>query len=413
MKPDTLVSLSRCAQHADYGSDMRVAIAHDWLVGYAGSERCVEQMLEAFPGARLVTTVVEPSVLPQALRRAEPSFLQRVPGTRRHHEWFLPLMPLAWRLADLPADLDAVISSSHACAKAVAAARGTPHLCYCYTPMRYAWNFHAEHRRFPAPLRPLARAGMAWFRSWDRGTADRVDRFVAISSAVAERIRRSYGRSAQVIHPPVRTDFFTPGAERGEDFLYVGRLVSYKRADLLVEAFTTLPHRLLIVGQGQLSGRLRARATANVRFLGEVGDAELRDLYRSARALVFPGEEDFGIVMAEAQACGTPVIALAAGGAPDIVEPGVTGWLLERQHVDDVRSAVRRAADVVLDPEAIRNRAERFSSERFRRELRAAVEELVAVKSAPANRSPRQTRRCDSRAALRARWRPPRGPARE
>jgi glycosyltransferase involved in cell wall biosynthesis len=359
---------------------MRVAIAHDWLVGYAGSERCVEQMLETFPGAHLMTTVLEPRALPPALRAAEPSFLQRVPGARRHHEWFLPLMPLAWRLAKPPPGLEAVISSSHACAKAVAADRRTPHLCYCYTPMRYAWNFHAEHRRFPAQLRPLARAGMAWFRSWDRGTADRVDRFVAISSAVAERIRRFYDRSAQVIHPPVRTDFFTPGAERGEDFLYVGRLVSYKRADLVVEAFAGLPHRLLVVGEGQLSGALRARATANVRFLGEVGDAQLRDLYRSARALVFPGEEDFGIVMAEAHACGAPVVALAAGGALDIVEPGVTGWLVERQHVDDVRSAVRRAAQVALDTKAIRSRAERFSPERFRRELRDAVEELVAEK---------------------------------
>ena len=360
---------------------MRVAIAHDWLVGYAGSERCVEQMLEAFPGARLVTTVVEPSVLPQALRGAEPSFLERVPGTRRHHEWFLPLMPLAWRLADLPADLDAVISSSHACAKAVRS-DGAPHLCYCHTPMRYAWDFEAERGRFPAPLRPAARAGMAWFRGWDRRTAARVDRFVANSRAIAERIRLFYGRRAQVIHPPVRTDFFTPGGERGEEFLYVGRLVSYKRADVAVESFAALPYSLLVVGDGHLAQRLRARATPNVRFLGEVSDERLRDLYRSARALVYPAEEDFGIAMAEAQACGTPVIALGAGGAPDIVEPGVTGWLLERQHVDDVRTAVRRAAHVPLDREAIRSRAERFSPERFRRELRAAVEELIAEKAA-------------------------------
>jgi glycosyltransferase involved in cell wall biosynthesis len=361
---------------------MRVAVAHDWMVQYAGSERCVEEMLAAFPGAHLMTTVLEPSALPPALRAAEPSFLQRVPGARRHHEWFLPLMPLAWRLAKPPQGLDAVISSSHACAKAVAADRGTPHLCYCYTPMRYAWDFHAEHRRFPALLRPLARASMAWFRSWDRGTADRVDRFVAISSAVAERIRRFYGRCAQVIHPPVRTDFFTPGGERGEDFLYVGRLVSYKRADLVVEAFTKLPHRLLVVGEGQLSGRLRARATANVRFLGEVGDAELRDLYRSARSLVFPGEEDFGIVMAEAHACGAPVVALAAGGALDIVEPEETGWLLGGQTVEELRHANKRAATEELDAAAIRRRAERFSPERFREEFRAAVEELVAEKPA-------------------------------
>jgi glycosyltransferase involved in cell wall biosynthesis len=358
---------------------MRVAIAHDWLLQYAGSERCVEQMLAAFPGARLMTTIVQPGALPPALREAEPSFLQGVPGARAHHEWFLPLMPLAWRLTDLPPDLDALISSSHACAKAVRS-NGAPHLCYCHTPMRYAWDFDAERDRFPAALRPLARAGMSWFRSWDRRTAGRVDRFVANSHAVADRIRRFYGRSAQVIHPPVRTDFFTPGGERGDEFLYVGRLVSYKRPDLVVEAFAELPHRLLVVGDGHLAAKLRARATPNVRFLGETSDDRLRELYRSARALVYPAEEDFGIAMAEAQACGTPVIALAAGGGPDIVEPGVTGWLVERQDADSVRNAVRQAAETGLDPRAIRSRAERFSSDRFRRELRAAVEELVAEK---------------------------------
>jgi glycosyltransferase involved in cell wall biosynthesis len=334
-------------------------------------------MLAAFPGALLVTTVVDPTAVPAALRDAEPSFLQRVPGSRSHHEWFLPLMPLAWRLAHLPSGLDAVISSSHACAKAVRAEDGVPHLCYCYTPMRYAWDFEAEHRRFPAPLRPAARVGMAWFRAWDRRTAERVDRFVAISRAVADRVHRFYGRTAEVIYPPVNTEFFTPGGESGEEFLYVGRLVSYKRADLVVQAFDGLPHRLLVVGGGHLAEQLRATAPANVRFVQGVDDAGLRDLYRSARALIYPAEEDFGIVMAEAQACGTPVVALAAGGALDIVQPGESGWLLEGQSVEELRRTVERAATEELDPAEIRANAERFSSERFRRELRAAVEELV------------------------------------
>jgi glycosyltransferase involved in cell wall biosynthesis len=357
---------------------MRVVIAHDWLMSYAGSERCVEQMLEAFPGARVLTTLIEPSALPPALRVAEPSFLQRVPGARQHHEWFLPLMPLAWRVADLPNELDLLISSSHACAKAVDSS-GAPHLCYCHTPMRYAWDFDAERKRFPAPVRPVARAGMAWFRSWDRRTAGRVDRFVANSRAVAERIRRFYGRTAEVIHPPVRTDYFTPGDERGDEFLYVGRLVSYKLADVVVDAFAELPYRLLVVGEGHLGERLRARATPNVTFLGEVSAERLRELYRTARALVFPAEEDFGIAMAEAQACGTPVIAFAGGGGLDIVEPGVTGWFVERQDRAAVSKAVREAADVTLDSAEIRRRAERFSTGRFRRELRAAAEELVAA----------------------------------
>jgi glycosyltransferase involved in cell wall biosynthesis len=357
---------------------MRVAVAHEWLVRYAGSERCVEEMLNAFPGALLVTTVVEPSAVPPALAQAEPSFLQRFPGWRTHHEWFLPLMPLAWRRTELPGDLDALISSSHACAKAIRSENGVPHLCYCYTPMRYAWDFQVEARRFPAPIRPVARAGMAWFRSWDRKTAERVDQFVAISTAVAERVRRFYGRQAEVIYPPVDTEFFTPGGERGDEFLYVGRLVSYKRADLVVRAFEGLPYRLLVVGAGHLAEKLRANAPTNVRFVGEVDEAELRELYRVARALVYPAEEDFGIVMAEAQACGTPVVALAAGGALDIVRPGETGWLVESQSVDELRRAVELAATDELDPAAIRASAERFSRERFRREMRSAVEELVS-----------------------------------
>jgi glycosyltransferase involved in cell wall biosynthesis len=360
---------------------MQVVIAHDWLMSYAGSERCVEQMLEEFPGARLVTTLVEPAALPPALRVAEPSFLQRLPGARQHHEWLLPLMPLAWRMTDVPDDVDLLISSSHACAKAVRT-HGAPHLCYCYTPMRYAWDFRVEQKRFPAPARPLARLGMAWFRSWDMRTAENVDRFVAISHAVAARIQRVYGRTAQVIHPPVRTDYFTPGGERGEEFLYVGRLVSYKLADVVVDAFAELPYRLLVVGEGHLAKRLRSRATPNVTFLGEVSDERLRELYRGARALVFPAEEDFGIAMAEAQACGTPVIAFDGGGAVDIVAPGVTGWLVERQDPGAVAKAVREAAAVTLDSEEIRRRAERFSSGRFRRELRAVAEDLVAERPA-------------------------------
>jgi glycosyltransferase involved in cell wall biosynthesis len=285
-------------------------------------------------------------------------------------------------------NVDAVVSSSYACAKAVPHDPTIPHLCYCHTPMRYAWQFGSERHRFPTALRPPARAAMAAFRRWDRRTARKVTSFVANSQAVANRIARFYGRGARVVHPPVRTEFFTPGGERRDDFLFVGRLVSYKRADLVVEAFAGLPYRLVVVGSGHLESELRATAAPNVRFLGDVGDDELRDLYRSARAFVFPAEEDFGIVMAEAQACGTPVIAFAAGGATDIVEPGVTGWLLERQSSDELRAAVRRAAAEELDSTAIRLSAERFSEKRFRSEIRAAVEEMVAY--AASGRTSRQ-----------------------
>jgi len=375
----TTVQQERDDQLADRGREsLRVAIAHEWLVRYAGSERCVAEMLEIFPHARLLTTVVDASGLPPPLGRAEPSFLQHVPGATRHHEWFLPLMPLAWKLRPIVRDVDLVISSSHACAKGVRTERETPHLCYCHTPMRYAWDFDSERERFPKAVRPFARAGMSWFRRWDRKTAERVTRFAANSTAVAQRIRKVFARNAEVIHPPVRTEFFTPGGMRADFFLYVGRFVSYKRPDLVVEAFAGLPeHRLVVVGDGPLGSALVARATPNVSFLEAPDDDALRDLYRSARALVYPVDEDFGIAMAEAQACGTPVIGLAAGGAVDIVEPGRTGWLVPEQSVDDVRNAVRRAAVEELDTDEIAKSAQRFSSARFRRQIQAAAAECV------------------------------------
>jgi glycosyltransferase involved in cell wall biosynthesis len=356
---------------------MRIAVAHDWMVSYAGSERVVEEVLRAFPDARLLTTVVEPDRLPAILRRAEPSFLQHVPAATRHHEWLLPAMPLAWAARRPIQGVDAVVSSSHACAKAVRLSPDIPHLCYCHTPMRYAWDFDAERNRFPVPIRPAARLMMAGFRQWDRRTANRVDVFVANSSAVAERIARCYGRQAEVIHPPVRTDRFTPGGERNDTFLYVGRLVGYKRPDLVVDAFTGLKEQLLVVGTGHLEERLKAKAPSNVSFLGHVDEHALLDLYRSARALVFPAEEDFGIAMAEAQACGTPVIALDRGGARDIVADGVTGWLLDAPSVATVRAAVLRAANEELDSREIRRQAERFAAPRFRQEMVDALTAMV------------------------------------
>jgi glycosyltransferase involved in cell wall biosynthesis len=354
---------------------LRVAIAHEWLVRYAGSERCVHELLRVFPEARLLTTLLEAAALPPAFARARPSLLQHLPGSTAHHEWFLPLMPLSWRLRAPVRDVDLVISSSHACAKGVRVAPGIPHLCYCHTPMRYAWQFDAERERFPRPLRPLAQAGMGWFRRWDRKTAERVTQFVANSTAVARRIERSFGRQADVIHPPVDTVFFTPGGERAGFFLYVGRLVGYKRPDLVVEAFAELPElELLVVGEGPMRQALAAVATPNVSFLGGVDDERLRDLYRGATSLVYPAEEDFGITMAEAIACGTPVIGLAEGGAADIVEPGVTGRLLASQSVSELRTALREAAQERVDGAALADRAQRFSAARFRREIREAAE---------------------------------------
>jgi len=356
---------------------VRITVAHEWLVRYAGSERVVEEILRAIPDAELLTTVLEAPAVPEPLRRAKPSLLQHVPSATSRHEWLLPAMPLAWALRRPVSGVDAVVSSSHACAKAVRIAPGIPHLCYCHTPMRYAWDFEGEQQRFPAVTRPAARAAMSWFRRWDRRSAANVEVFVANSTAVAGRIERFYGRRARVIHPPVDTETFTPGGERTDTFLYVGRLVGYKRPDLVVESFAGQQERLLVVGTGQLEERLRQQATPNISFLGEVDQDRLLELYRTARAIVFPADEDFGIAMAEAQACGTPVIGLDRGGARDIVEDRVTGWLVAAPTVELVREAVREAARTDLDPVEIRRRSERFSAARFRAEITAAIEAMV------------------------------------
>ena len=203
-------------------------------------------------------------------------------------------------------------------------------------------------------------------------------RFVANSTAVAGRINRFYGRDADVVHPPVRTDFYTPSDGEREGFLFVGRLVSYKRADLVVEAFAGLPHTLTVVGGGHQLESLKRRATPNVHFRSGLSDTELRELYRTSLAMVFPGVEDFGIVMAEAQACGTPVIATAAGGALDIVRPEETGWLLDEPSVESIRAAVDAAASRPFDPQGIAAAAARFSSDRFRSGMRRIVEQTVA-----------------------------------
>jgi glycosyltransferase involved in cell wall biosynthesis len=362
---------------------LKVLIAHEWLVSYAGSERCVEQLHAEFPGAQIVTTLFDPERLPKSFAGAKPSLLQRIPGALHHHEWLLPLMPAAWRLRRRFTNVDAVVSSSHACAKAVRVARNVAHISYCHTPMRYAWEYELEEERFPKWTRPLVRPLMFAMRRWDKGKAQKVDTFCANSSEVADRIRKHYGRDATVVFPPVDTDFFTPSDnnKREDYFVFAARLVSYKRPDLVVEAFANLPDlQLRVIGSGPMDKELRALATPNVTFLGAVSDEELREQYRRAKAMVFCAQEDFGIVMAEAHACGTPVIALAKGGALDIVEEGVNGWLIAGQDVSLLRDAICVAADANLDATTISKSAQRFSQGRYRREMREIVEATVARK---------------------------------
>jgi glycosyltransferase involved in cell wall biosynthesis len=368
---------------------LKVALVHDYLNQYGGAERVLEELHALFPDAPVYTSMYWPEKMSPTIRGLDvrTSFMQRLPLVTRNHQPFLLLYPLAFESFDL-SDFDVVISNSSAFCKGVMTAPGTLHICYCLTPMRWVWNYHAyvERERLGAAARLVLPAAISQLRAWDVATAQNVDRFLAISRTVAARIRKYYRRDATVIYPPVNCDAFALPSPRVEDYyLVVSRLVPYKRIDLAVDAFTRLGIPLKIVGSG---GRdftaLKARAGPSVEFVGRVSDADLKHLYASCRALVFPGEEAFGIAPLEANASGRPVIAYAGGGALDTVVDGRTGVLFEQQDVDCLIRAVRRAEDTAWDSDELRLHARKFDREVFRDQLGHFVKESVAAHAAGA-----------------------------
>ena len=351
---------------------VRMAIAHEWLEQRAGSEKTFEALAECFPAADLYALTVNRSNgfdLDHRLVRA--TFLDRVGALRDHRALSLPLMPLAWRFAS-SRQYDVVITSSHACVKGFWPARSALHLCYCYTPMRYAWLPQLDNRRLRGPL---TRGALATLRSWDRHSADWVDSFAAISAAVRDRIRRFYGRSARVIHPPVDVDFFTPSrsGERSDFVLAVSRFIPYKRMDLAIEAASEAQVDLVIAGSGPEEARLRKLAAERhphrVRFHTDPESRVLRDLYRRARAVVYPAHEDFGIVPVEAQACGTPVVALGKGGTAETVVHGETGVLVAVQDARSMAQGIRDVLRADISAQRCVVNAQRFSRARFTRRI--------------------------------------------
>ena len=358
----------------------RVALVHDWLTGMRGGEKVLEILAGLFPGAPIYTLFhfrgsVSPEIESHPIHT---SFLQRAPGLRRGYRRYLPFFPAAIEALDLTG-YDLIVSSSHCVAKGVIPSPDALHVCYCHTPMRYAWD--QEHVYFPkrdglaARLRGLALSAL---RSWDASSASRVHQYVANSGFVARRISTYYGRGAEVVHPPVDTEFFQPGPEPGiypdtGYCLMVSALAPYKKVEVAMAACERLGLELRIVGDGPEMARLRAIAGPRTRLLGNVGREALRDLYRGARLFLQPGVEDFGIASVEALACGTPVVAAARGGILDIVEDGRHGLLYPDSAAasaaaaaDDLAGAVDKALRIGFNSLDLRVRAESFATSRFR-----------------------------------------------
>jgi glycosyltransferase involved in cell wall biosynthesis len=348
-------------------------MVHYWLVAMRGGEKVLEALLELFPQADIYTHVYTPEAVSPSIRKhtVNTSFIQKLPFARRHYQKYVPLMPLALEQLDLR-DYDLVISSESGPAKGVLTSADSLHICYCHTPMRYLWDFYQDYLTEAGPLlRPLWRLVSHRLRQWDALSSLRVDHFVANSHNVAKRIAKHYRRQARVIHPPVDIEAFAPRDgffPDPEDFyLFVGQLNAYKRADLAVEACTHLNRRLTVVGDGPERGRLEKLAGPSVSFLGRLPAAEVADLMRRCRALLFPGEEDFGIVPVEALASGRPVIAYGRGGVLESVRHASSGWLFASQDVSSLSSAMEafEAEASFFDPSSLISQARRFSKKTF------------------------------------------------
>jgi glycosyltransferase involved in cell wall biosynthesis len=371
--------------------DARVVLVHDWLTGMRGGEKCLEVLCRRWPKAPLFTLLHKRGSVSGAIenRPIHTSALQTIPGIDRFYRYFLPLMPAAaagWKLPGC----ELVVSMSHCVAKAARPPEGARHVCYCFTPMRYAWHMREAYfgkGRWRGLKAAAIDALLAGIRSWDRRTASRVTHFIAISKTVQTRIAECYGRDSVVIYPPVDTDFYSPLPVPREDYyLAISAFAPYKRLDLAIQACNKLNRHLVVIGTGQDERRLRALAGPTVHFLGWQSDTVLRDHLRRCKALLFPGEEDFGIVPVEANACGAPVIAFGRGGATETVIPPLgraepTGVWFTEQTGDGIADAITRfeQSEKAFSPLAARRQAMRFTGPRFAEELFGYLDEVMGA----------------------------------
>jgi len=360
----------------------RVALVHDWLTGMRGGEKCLEVLCELFPDAPIYTLLHVKGAMSPLIesREIHTSFIQHLPSVEEKYRMYLPFFPAAVGSFDF-SGFDLIISTSHCVAKGAKPGPGALHLCYCFTPMRYVYEMYDEYfGKGQAGL--VVRGAMAGaapiLRWWDKRTSSRVDNFVAISEHVRKRIERHYHRDADVIFPPVDTERFRLSEKDEGYYLIVSALVPYKRVDLAVGAFNRIGARLVIVGKGPDEEKLRAIAGPSVEFAGWKDDDELARLYGGAKALIFPGEEDFGIVPLEAMASGKPVIAFAKGGALETVVNGVTGVFFREQSEPALEAAVHEASSIRFDPERINERALQFSRSKFKQRLNDYIRQKLA-----------------------------------
>jgi glycosyltransferase involved in cell wall biosynthesis len=365
---------------------MRVALVHDYLNQYGGAEKVLEAFLEIFPDAPIYTLLYDKKIVDKFFptKKIKTSFLQKIPFIKKHHRIFPPLMPLAVEKLDL-SDYDLILSDSAAFGKGIITRPNALHICYCHTPIRYAWDDSHKYIKEFSMLK-LAKIFvpifMNYLRLWDREAAYRVDKFICNSGFVAQRIKKYYKQDSEVIYPPVDVKSFGIKKEKdgvypaksGVNFLMVGRLLPYKRFDIAIEAFNKLELPLKIIGGGPEIKKLKKMANWNIEFLGEISNKDLKKHYQECKALIFPQEEDFGIVALEAMACGRPIIAYRGGGALESVLEGKTGIFFDEQTVGSLVDAVKSFDASKFDSNVIYQHALKFDKENFKKKIKEFID---------------------------------------